>query len=513
MKPTTSIRDALNDPALLGNVLAGPSWEAWRVLLIASMGESLTDDERVLFKELTGREREPGQRVEELCAVVGRRGGKSRAMSTLVVYISALCKHEQLVRGERGVCLCVAPDMKQAGIILNYAEAAFEDSPILRQLIASRTADALELTNGTSIEVRAASFRRLRGPTYIAVVADESAFWLNENSANPDVEIINAVRPGLATTNGPLILASSPYARKGSLWEVYRRHFGALGDPLVLVAQGSSLTFNPVFPKGVVDRALARDRPSAEAEFLAMFRSDIEGFVTLEIVEACIGDHAEMASLNGLHYFGFVDPSGGSSDSFTLAVSHLDGERVVIDAVREITPPFSPDAVIEEYSHTLKSYGITSVVGDRYGGEFPRELFRKHGVIYEPAAKAKSDLYRDLLPLLNAGRIVLPRSERLTAQLVGLERTTARSGRDSIDHGKGLHDDIANVVAGAAALAIDMSSYDLSMRWVTEDTDTAVVDIPQRPKRLHPNLTNEQYERIRKPVKLFPGPQAWKKAQ
>ena len=41
------------------------------------MGEALRDDERETFTTLTGRQRKPGQRVEELCAVVGRRGGKS----------------------------------------------------------------------------------------------------------------------------------------------------------------------------------------------------------------------------------------------------------------------------------------------------------------------------------------------------------------------------------------------------------------------------------------------------
>ena len=50
--------------------------------------------------------------------------------------------------GERGVLLCVALDQRVAKIILDYAEASFERSPILKQLIASRTADALELTNG-----------------------------------------------------------------------------------------------------------------------------------------------------------------------------------------------------------------------------------------------------------------------------------------------------------------------------------------------------------------------------
>src|SRR5690242_10858771 len=176
MKPTVTIRKALTDKKLLGAVLEGDSWSPWRALLIAAMGEALTDDERQVFTKLTGRDKEPLQCVEEFEAVVGRRGGKSRAMSTLATYIAALCKHA-LVRGETGVLLAIAPDQRQSAIVLEYAAAAFEQSAILKQLVASQTADTLELTNGISIEVRAASFRRLRGPTYIACIADEAAFW------------------------------------------------------------------------------------------------------------------------------------------------------------------------------------------------------------------------------------------------------------------------------------------------------------------------------------------------
>jgi hypothetical protein len=35
----------------------------------------------------------------------------------------------------------------------------------------------------------------------------------------------------------------------------------------------------------------------------------------------------------------------------------------------------------------------------------------------------------------------------------GLERRTARGGRDTIDHAPGGHDDLANVVAGVAVVA------------------------------------------------------------
>jgi hypothetical protein len=387
-------------------------------------------------------------------------------MATLACYVAGLCQHD-LAPGERGVTLLVAPDQRQAKISLDYATAVFEGSPVLSQLVANRTQDELELKNGTSIEVRAASFRRLRGPTYVAVIADEAAFWIaDELSSNPDVEILNAVRPGLATTGGPLIIASSPYARRGVLFDSFRRHYGPDGDPLILVAKGTSRELNPSLRQSVVDRALERDPLSATAEYLAEFRIDIEGFVRLDVVQACLGDFFEAAPASGCWYSCFVDPSGGSADSFTLAIAHQDlDNRVVVDAVREIRPPFSPETVVIDYANLCKKYDVTRVGGDRYAGEFPRELFRKYGGIeYEPGAKTKSDLYRDLLPLLNSGRVVLPKSERLVSQLCGLERRVSRAGRDSIDHGIGGHDDLANAVAGVCDMVVSgIGGYNLDL--------------------------------------------------
>ena len=168
---------------------------------------------------------------------------------------------------------------------------------------------------------------------------------------------------------------------------------------------------------------------------------------------ACIGDYIEAAPVSGHRYSAFVDPSGGSADSFTMGISHREGERIYIDATREIQPPFSPEAVINEFAALCKSYRVRTIVGDKYAGEFPREQFRKRGIEYRCSDKTKSDLFRDLLPLLNAGRIVLPKSDRLVNQICGLERRVARSGKDSIDHSPGSHDDLANAVAGAAEYA------------------------------------------------------------
>ena len=368
--------------------------------------------------------------------------------------------------------LIIAPDQKQADIVLDYIDANFRNSPILNQLIEARRQRTLRLTNKIDLEVRASDFRRLRGSTYVAVIADESAFWLNaESSSNPDTEILSSVRPGLATTSGPLFMISSPYARRGQLWRIFSKHFGPAGDPLILVAQGATRTLNPSLPQRVVDRALEKDRARATAEYLAQFRTDVEGFVALEIVEACTGDYREMLPAANNFYRAFTDPSGGSDDSFALAISHKSEDRIIIDAIREARPPFSPDAVVDDFAALLKSYRVSRVTGDRYAGEFPRELFRKHGIAYDLAKQTKSELFRDLLPLLNSGRIVLPRNDRLQGQIVGLERRTSAVGRDTISHPDRGHDDVANAVAGAAALS-KFGGYDTSLRWVSGDDDS-----------------------------------------
>jgi hypothetical protein len=137
----------------------------------------------------------------------------------------------------------------------------------------------------------------------------------------------------------------------------------------------------------------------------------------------------------------------------TLAIAHKEGNTVVLDLVRKRRAPFSPEAVVEEFSAELKRYRVTAVVGDRYAGEWARERFYIHGHNYWLADLAKSDLYQALLPLINSRGVDLLDDDRMLRQLVGLERRTARGGRDSIDHGRGGHDDIANAVAGALHLA------------------------------------------------------------
>lgn len=466
MKVIVPLREALSDERLLGGAIPGESWKPWRTLLIAAMGEELTDEERELFQGLTGREREPLERVEELWGIVGRRGGKTRAAGTLGAYIATCCDFSDvLAPGERGVLPVLAATQSQAGRAFMHIQGVLQHSPALSELIDGEpTADTIRLTAPVDIVVRPANFRTIRSITAIAAICDEVAFWMIEGSVNPDAEILNALRPALATTEGPLVVISSPYAKRGEVYDTHRRHFGPEGDPLVLVAKAPSKVFNSTLKQRVIDRAYERDALAAAAEYGADFRNDIAGFVTREVVEACVTPGLfERGHISANDYFGFVDPSGGLNDAMTLAIAHSEDGRGVLDVVRERKPPFSPEAVVADYCEVLKAYGLTNVTGDRYGGEWPREQFRKHGVEYELAEQPRSDLYRDLLPQLNSGQVDLLDLPALVTQFCSLERRVARGGRESIDHPPKGHDDVANAVAGALSLVRDREGPSVGM--------------------------------------------------
>jgi hypothetical protein len=133
----------------------------------------------------------------------------------------------------------------------------------------------------------------------------------------------------------------------------------------------------------------------------------------------------------------------------TLAIAHRENERAVLDALREVRPPFSPDTVVREFASLLKLYRIDTVLGDRYAGKWPREAFRRCSVEYAQANKTKNEIYGALVPMINSRSVRLLDNGQLLAQLTSLERRTGRSGQDLIDHRPGGHDDIANAAAGA----------------------------------------------------------------
>jgi hypothetical protein len=175
-------------------------------------------------------------------------------------------------------------------------------------------------------------------------------------------------------------------------------------------------------------------------------------FVDPEVVRACVDSGCrERPFVAGKRYSAFVDPSGGSSDSMTLAIGHREGEITVLDVLREVGAPFDPTSVVSEFAATLKGYNVRQVCGDRYAAQWCAQAFEKCGIRYEHSPLNRSEIYLETLPVLNAKRVRLLDNARLISQLSNLERRTSRGGRDSVDHPPSGRDDVSNAACGMVA--------------------------------------------------------------
>lgn len=450
-----TIIEAASDPALWKPLFRdGETWRPWFTMAKALFGLPLDEPETELFRQCTGRAVAPATRAKEAWLIVGRRGGKSRVLALVAAYLAVFVDWSPyLVAGERGVITVLASDRRQCRVIMNYLRAFLLDTPLLHEMVIRDSAEEIELANGLIVEVVTCSFRAVRGRTNIVVLGDEIAFWADEDGKNPGSEVIGALRPAMATIpDAMLLVASSPYARRGPLYDAWKRYYGK--DGRILVWQAPTWIMNPKLPREseVIADAYEADPANADAEYGGQFRRDIETYVAAEVIEAAIvSGRFELPPASGIRYLAACDPSGGTADSFTLAIVHAEKNKFVVDVARERRAPFAPDEVTREFATLLKTYGLSSVTGDRYAGMWPTERFRVHGVTYNVAESPKSDLYRDLLPLLNSERVELLDLPRLANQFRGLERRTSRGGKDSIDHAPGLTaaDDLSNAVASA----------------------------------------------------------------
>lgn len=282
---TTTLRTVRN---VMGASFGGPSWAPWWAFLAVVLGQRVNAADVALARRCTGRKALPTTAAREAWCIVGRRGGKSRIAALVAVVLACLRDYRDvLAPGERGVVMVIAADRKQARVVFGYIKALLAAVPTLAALVAAETKESVTLTTGIVIEVHTASFRTVRGYTVVGAVLDEIAFWPTDDAADPDAEILNALRPAMATVPGALLLAiSSPYARRGELWRAFDRHHGRDGD-LVLVWQADTATMNPsMVDSPVIAAAYDADSVSAAAEYGAQFRRDVEAFITAEALAA-----------------------------------------------------------------------------------------------------------------------------------------------------------------------------------------------------------------------------------
>lgn len=450
-----SIVEAIKDPNLFRPLFRDvSSWGAWETFLKALFALPLAGNELEVYRGATGREAIPGEAFREAWVVAGRRSGKSFIAALVATYLATFRDYRpHLAPGERAHILVIAADRSQAQVVFRYVKGFLAATPMLARMVEAERAENVDLTNRVTLSVATCSYRSIRGFTAGAVICDEVSFWRSDETTDPATEVIRAVRPALASIPGSLLLCiSSPYARSGPLWEAYRKHYGEDSDTLVW--QAPTRIMNPTIAQDLIDRDMAADPEAARSEWLGEFRSDLASFLDPEVIEAVtIPGRYELPPQPRVHYTAFVDPSGGRGDAAALALAHAEGDRVILDVARRWPAPHDPAVVVGEMAGILKTYGLRRVTGDRYAGAWPEQEFRKHGIAYQAAAKDKSAIYLEFLPLVLSGRVEILDIRQLFSELRNLVRRPRSAGRDLVDHPPRGQDDLANAAAGACTLA------------------------------------------------------------
>lgn len=449
-----AIDRALQDPQLLGAALGDPkTWATWLAALKAAFGIKLTRAERRAFASIAGSRAPPAKKVEQLWVVAGRGSGKSRVSAAISVYTACFLQHD-LDPGETGYVLVLAGSTAQARMVFQYTLAFLRRSPILRKMIASTTANEIRLTNNVTIAVHSNSFRLIRGRTLLAAIFDEVAFWRDDTTATPDIEVYRAARPSLARTGGMLVGISSPYRRAGLLHQKFKDHYD-VDDEDILVVKGGTDQFNPTIAPDTIAREFAADPESARSEWGAEFRSDVSSLFDDQVIQDAINYNRplELPPRGGRRYYAFADASAGRHDAFTLCIGHCEGTADaatwVCDVLRGRSAPFDPRSVAQEYAALARDYDCSKIVGDNFAGEWVSAAFADAGMKYERSLLTKSALYLELLPYFNRGGVGIPDHPILLRELRGLERRVHRSGKDTVDHGAHGSDDHANALCGA----------------------------------------------------------------
>ncbi len=254
--------------------------------------------------------------------------------------------------------------------------------------------------------------------------------------------------------------------KSGVLYEDFRRAF-AQDDPDLLVWRATSRLMNPTLTPERLERERRLDPVRYAREYEAEFAEDLDAFLSTAWVEgAVVADCHESPPQDGVRYVARVDPSGGGDDAFPLAIVHAEGtgagRRIVQDVMRGWAKPrggeVNLEGIVAEITTLVKTYRLREVHGDRYAKNWVREAFQRHGIRYVDAALKgeyldRSTAYLEAEPLFAQGAIDLLDHPRLIRELKMLERGPQPGGRDRVDHPRGQHDDHADALCRAAAIA------------------------------------------------------------
>lgn len=382
--------------------------------------------------------------------VCGGRGGKSYVLVALRLVWGMYTRDlSTLAPGQRAVALIIAMNEALRQEVTNYALGAIRSHAELRTTLRlprgtredeTPSAFRIERPDGQSVTFEGGVASRGgyggRGRSLTDVALDEAAFFRDASYQVNDEEIFKAAAPRVLP-GGQAIIASTPWAEAGLLYNLYSTNWGKPVD--AIVAHAPTLSMRPAASEQV-ERERRRDPDNAEREFDARFmRGGTTLFFPTTLIEQCIDESLELPILPqpGQRVSAGGD-FGFRADSSSLAITHRQGRMLTLAALVELRPTneaaLKPSETVRMFASTLVEHGCSYLMADGHYREAIVEYLAESGLAFADAPTTPADAYVRARTLMREGRVRIPRHGRLLQQLKEVQGRPTPGGGLSIVH-------------------------------------------------------------------------------
>ena len=375
----------------------------------------------------------------QLVLRVGRRGGKSSSLSRLAVAY-ALYGPFQVPPGDIGWVSFVSVSRDEAAQRLRTITAILDGIGVAHE----PAGDGGILVSGRRVGFRVLTptVAGVSGWTSILVIADEVAKWYSRDTgANPAAEVLASLRPTLATTRGPIILASSPLTRSDEHAKSYDK--GSTAHQMVAFAP--TWIANPSVSEAET-HALEPDERIHAREYGAEPQDEIiDGFYA-GLIDGCIDVGRTLPT---------CEPEPGTVviaidaatrvDEFALCVARaelrLGGAPVVyVEWIKGWQgKPGAPlnmgDTLGEIAREVCGTFGSPMVIGDQHHEDSIKPILAQHSVHFEGipwSATSKLERFGVVRTLMTDRRLRLLDDSKTLAQLRSVGVRMLPSGIETI---------------------------------------------------------------------------------
>ena len=377
-----------------------------------------------------------------------RQAGKSTTIALKAIWFA--------VTHPRTLSLIVAPSLRQSMIMMDRLQGFLMSLPqsMRRSLIFKMQRTVVWFKNGSQIVALPCSVHLLRGYTAHLCMLDEAAFFRDDETV-----IYNVIYPMLATTDGTLIMSSTPWAKDSVFYK-------ACNDPAY---SKHVVTWRDVVEAGLVKQEfieeMRRQLPLErfQREFEAQFVEDADSYFTQDLITKCIDAELEYydfeAYPTGVFYIG-VD-FGKRVDYSVVAVvdKKPDGVLKLVHVHRFSLE--TPYASVIGYVKTLcdRYKTVQGVLCDQSGvGDYIVEDMVRSGIPNVEGVILTLPKKQEVLGMMKQkmqnGLLFIPYDADLIAEINVEKFELTKEGQIKFSHPEGTHDDML----WALALAVYKSS-------------------------------------------------------